>query len=113
MNTVKMWAVYQNTDATEGRGREYVQYYCLTEEVAKVLAKNNYVMGTDSPVKQVVVFYYKGMYYEVPKQIHPIDHVHSTDNFDDNIHEMKNNFYETAKKLKLTDVQIEKVKKVS
>lgn len=52
-----LFAVYTNTDLTEGRGNEYI--YALTEKeiTAKRLAKGRYVQGTDAEVKEVKAFF--------------------------------------------------------
>lgn len=50
-----LWAVYTNTDLTEGRGREYVMHFCKLQATANRLAKRGYVQGTDCPVKPVEV----------------------------------------------------------
>ena len=57
-----LWAVYTNTDLTEGRGREYVKHFCRIEATAKRLAKREYVMGTDCPIKPVRVLFMEGQY---------------------------------------------------
>lgn len=51
-----VYAVWTNTDLTEGRGREYVQYLCEKKSTALRKAKKNYVMGTDSRVTEEVLF---------------------------------------------------------
>lgn len=50
-----LWAVYTNSDLTEGRGSQYVKHFCKTEATALRLAKRGYVQGTDCPVKPVKV----------------------------------------------------------
>ena len=50
-----LWAVYTNTDLTEGRGSQYVKYFCQYEATAIRLAKRGYVQGSDCPVKQIEV----------------------------------------------------------
>jgi hypothetical protein len=51
-----VYAVWTNTDLTEGRGREYVEYLCEKKATALRKAKKNYVMGTDSRVTEEVLF---------------------------------------------------------
>jgi hypothetical protein len=51
-----VYAVWTNTDLTEGRGREYVQYLCEKKATALRKAKKNYVMGTDSRVTEEKLF---------------------------------------------------------
>lgn len=46
-DTKEVFAVWTNTDTTEGRGREYVLAFCEMEATAKRLAKGAYVMGSD------------------------------------------------------------------
>jgi hypothetical protein len=59
----RIYAVWTNTDLTEGRGREYVQYHCENESTARRLAKKNYVMGTDGRVTVEKMFYLNGRWY--------------------------------------------------
>ena len=59
----RIYAVWTNTDLTEGRGREYIQYHCENESTARRLAKNNYVMGTDSRVTVEKMFYLNGHWF--------------------------------------------------
>lgn len=49
-NIEPVFAVWTNTDTTEGRGMEYVFAYCTLEATAKRLAKGGYVMGSDCPI---------------------------------------------------------------
>lgn len=55
MSDLTLWAVYTNSDLTEGRGREYVKHFCKTKATAMRLAQRGYVQGTDCPVKPVLV----------------------------------------------------------
>lgn len=51
-----VYAVWTNTDLTEGRGQEYIEYLCEKRSTAKRLAKKNYVQGTDSRVTEQKLF---------------------------------------------------------
>lgn len=53
MSALTLWAVYTNSDLTEGRGRQYAKHFCKTKATALRLAKGGYVQGTDCPVKPV------------------------------------------------------------
>lgn len=72
MNTAKtfteiqLYAVWSNTDLTEGRGREYVNFYCLNESTAKRKARRNYIMGSTSPITVVDAFLSEDGQYIVP-----------------------------------------------
>lgn len=44
------YAVWTNTDLTEGRGREYIMAYCELESTANRLAKGAYVMGSNARI---------------------------------------------------------------
>lgn len=59
---ITLWAVYTNSDLTEGRGRQFVQHFCRTEATAKRLAKRGYVQGTDCPVEPVKAVEFDGKY---------------------------------------------------
>lgn len=49
-NVNPIWVVWTNTDLTEGRGANYVLYWCETETTANRLAKGRGVMGSDADV---------------------------------------------------------------
>lgn len=51
-----IFVVWTNTDLTEGRGYEYVQYCCEIEATAQRLAKKNYVQGSDSRYNKTKAF---------------------------------------------------------
>lgn len=55
-----LWAVYTNSDLTEGRGRQYVAHFCKLRATALRLAKRGYVQGTDCPVAPVTVLVLDG-----------------------------------------------------
>lgn len=55
-----LWAVYTNTDLTEGRGRQYVAHFCKLRSTANRLAKRGYVQGCDCPVEPVEVLVLDG-----------------------------------------------------
>jgi hypothetical protein len=63
MNKRTVWAVWTNSDLTEGRGTQYVKHYCSLEATARRLAKGGYVMGTDCPLSQTQLFYIEGNWY--------------------------------------------------
>lgn len=50
-----LWAVHTNSDLTEGRGRQYVKYFCRTKATAYRLGRGGYVQGSDCPVSEVKV----------------------------------------------------------
>ena len=56
---ITLWAVYGNTDNTEGRGTEYLMYLCEMESTAIRLGSRKYVQGTDCPIRKVEVVKYK------------------------------------------------------
>lgn len=55
-----LWAVYTNTDLTEGRGRQFVAHFCKLRSTAIRLARKGYVQGTDCPVEPVEVLVLDG-----------------------------------------------------
>jgi len=57
------YAVYKNTDMSEGRGAEYPASLCRSIITARRLAKGNYVEGSDCNVKPVRLLLYDGMVY--------------------------------------------------
>jgi len=68
-----LWAVYTNSDLTEGRGRQYVKHFCRTEATAKRLAKREYVQGTDCPVEPVKVLFLDGKHVLPANMIHVVE----------------------------------------
>jgi hypothetical protein len=66
-----VYAVWTNTDLTEGRGREYVQYLCEKRATALRKAKRNYVMGTDSRVTEEKLFNSGSGWYGPVRVIEP------------------------------------------
>lgn len=60
MNKETLWAVYTNSDLTEGRGRQYVAHFCALQSTANRLAKRGYVQGSDCPVEPVRVLVLDG-----------------------------------------------------
>lgn len=57
-----LWAVYTNTDLTEGRGTEYVKHFCKLRATADRLAHRGYVQGSDCPVAPVHVLLLDGQH---------------------------------------------------
>jgi hypothetical protein len=55
METKKVYVVITNSDLTEGRGREYIKYFCELEATAQRLAKGGYVQGTNCPITIIEV----------------------------------------------------------
>lgn len=55
-----LWAVYTNTDLTEGRGRQYVMHFCRLRSTAIRLGRKGYVQGCDCPVEPVEVLLLDG-----------------------------------------------------
>jgi len=52
------YAVWTNTDLTEGRGYEYPLSICQLESTARRHAKSRYVQGCDCPITKVRIFTY-------------------------------------------------------
>jgi hypothetical protein len=45
-----VWCVWSNTDILDGRGLEYIEYYCDLYSTARRLAREKYVGGTNCPI---------------------------------------------------------------
>jgi hypothetical protein len=58
-----LFAVYVNTDLTEGRGRSYPKFICEKQSTALRLAKGADVQGSDGTVNPVNIFWYCGKWY--------------------------------------------------
>jgi uncharacterized protein (DUF2126 family) len=50
----KVWVAWTNTDCTEGRGKEVVEYVCETEATARRLGKQRYIQGTNCPISESI-----------------------------------------------------------
>jgi hypothetical protein len=59
----EVFAVWTNTDLTEGRGAEYVRDLCRYEATAKRLAKKNYVMGSDCNISKIKIYLIGNRWY--------------------------------------------------
>jgi hypothetical protein len=56
VNTKELWIVWTNTDLTEGRGREYAAAYCELEATAIRLSKGRYVHGTNCRITKETAY---------------------------------------------------------
>lgn len=61
--TEQAWAVWTNTDLTEGSGLQYVRYVARLSSTARRLARGNYVQGTNCPVQPVTLYLINGMWH--------------------------------------------------
>ena len=50
---IEAWAIFSNTDLTEGKGTEYISRFCRIRSTAVRLAHKAYVMGSDAPVLKI------------------------------------------------------------
>lgn len=62
-DTKEVFAVWTNTDLTEGRGDEFVFAFCEVEATANRLAKGRYVMGTDSRITKAKMLLIDNTWY--------------------------------------------------
>jgi hypothetical protein len=105
-----VFAVWTNTDLTEGRGQEYVQYLCEKETTAWRLAKKNYVMGTDSRVTEKRLFQSGYEWYGPVRVVQPTKEDERAEEkltAERNAQLAKEAAIEKAKKLGLTEVDIQ------
>lgn len=63
MEERKAYAVWTNTDLSEGRGVEYVECYTKTYSTAKRLAKGRYVQGTDCRITEETFLWHDFKWY--------------------------------------------------
>ena len=59
----KAWAVYTNTDLTEGRGAERLIGLCELKPTAQRFGAHRYVMGSDCPLAEVDIYTINGRIY--------------------------------------------------
>ena len=69
LNRVTAFSVSDNTDHSEGRGREFVRAYTELESTAIRLAKGTYVQGTNAPVTQVFLYKCGDYYFPVGSEV--------------------------------------------
>lgn len=106
-----VYAVYTNSDLTEGRGVEYVLHYCEKESTARRLGKGAYVQGGNARVERVKMYYIDGAYYAPGPYVCPP----SSQDIEEEKKleqerakaEAKKEALEAAKRAGLTDKQIE------
>jgi len=60
--TKEVFAVRNNTDGNEGRGREYNQFFCEYQSTAIRLGKGRYVQGQDAPIQIINAFKIDGVW---------------------------------------------------
>lgn len=105
MSATTLWAVYTNSDLTEGRGREYVAHFCKTEATALRLAKRGYVQGCDCPVRPVEVLELDGKHV-LPTSLLNIVHPTEADRAVEVRLAAKKQAFEKARSAGLTDEEI-------
>lgn len=69
MNKIEVFAVEDNTDHTEGRGRQFVKAYTTSETCAKRIAKNGYVQGSNNPISISTLYEIDGHYFPVSSEV--------------------------------------------
>jgi len=69
MKRIEVFTVEDNSDHTEGRGRQFIKAYTTSETCAKRIAKRGYVQGTDNPIGTAVLFEIDGHYYPVNSEV--------------------------------------------
>ena len=68
-----LWAVWNNTDLTEGRGGMYIQYVCEAKATALRLAKKAGIQGGDADVIQVKAYLIDKNWYYRSRPVPPND----------------------------------------
>lgn len=96
-----LWAVYTNTDLTEGRGRQYVKHFCRSEATARRLSRREYVQGGDCPVEPVNVLLLDGKHV-LPMSLINVVEPTKEDEAEERKLEAYRNAFERAKTLGLT-----------
>lgn len=100
------WAVFSNTDRTEGRGREYITCICDVAATAMRKAKGAGVQGMDADVRKIELVKHNNKWYG-PVNIESPTHA----DIDAQVRiEIKNAALEKAKNLGLTDQDIAALK---
>lgn len=67
--TKKVWAVWTNTDLTEGRGYKKILAVCGKKATAIRLGRKKYVQGSDCPITESVAIYFNNQWF-IPGEIH-------------------------------------------
>lgn len=115
-HTKEVYAVWTNTDLTEGRGQEFILFLCKIEATARRLAEGNYVMGTNCRITKETIKYDDARnmwYYPGARVVEPT----KQDIYDEELLEMqrvakerKDKALTRAKELGLSDEEIEALK---
>lgn len=69
MKIIEVFAIEDNTDHTEGRGRQFIKAYTISETCAKRLAKRGYVQGTDNPISITSLYDFDGHYFPIYSEV--------------------------------------------
>ena len=109
-NEVTLWAVYTNSDLTEGRGRQYVAHFCRTEATAIRLARRGYVQGSNCPVEPVTCLVLDGKHV-LPVSLINVVEPSKEDEAEERKLEARRAAISRAKELGLTDEEISAIVK--
>lgn len=105
-----LWAVYTNSDLTEGRGRQFVKHFCEVRATAERLAVGGYVQGTKCPVKPIEALVVEGKHF-LPASIINIVPPSVDDEAAQRRMDMRELAIEKAKSLGLSDEEIQSIMK--
>jgi hypothetical protein len=68
-DTKEVFAVTNNTDGAEGRGRQFNQHFCESKVTATRMGRGNYIQGSDCPITVITAVKVEGVWM-VPADIH-------------------------------------------
>lgn len=106
MSEQVLYAVWRNTDDTEGRGKEWVAHLCRKLATAKRLAHRKYVQGGDCPITEVRTIRSVDGRPHVPLSMFIIEEPTLQDELDQKRIDAKQAAIEKARAAGLTDEEI-------
>jgi hypothetical protein len=69
MKRIEVFAVEDNSDHSEGRGRHFIKAYTTSETCAKRIAKRGYVQGSDNPISITALYEIDGHYFPINSEV--------------------------------------------
>jgi hypothetical protein len=106
LEIIEVFAVQDNTDHSEGRGRSFVKAYTTSETCAKRIARRGYVQGSDNPIYMTSVYKVEGKYFPHNSEIRLVEPT-KEDIDKDNFLTSYDGIVEKALDLGLTEEEIE------
>lgn len=69
MKKIEVFAIEDNSDHSEGRGRQFVKAYTTSETCAIRISKRGYVQGTDNPIDIIRLYDFDGHDFPINSEV--------------------------------------------